>query len=60
MTAVAEGIAQGWSKEECVRKINFLDRYPMDIGLDHLGPRVQKVNVENIFDFLHGKTERYG
>jgi len=60
VTTVAEGIAQGWSKEECVKKINFLDHYPMDIGLDHLGPRVQKVNVENIFDFLQGKTEKYG
>lgn len=57
ITAVAVGISKGWTKEECVERISFLDRFPMDIGLEIHGPRVQKINVERLFDFLQGKTE---
>ena len=57
--AVAIGIAKGWSKEECLERINFLDRFPMDIGLESFGPRVNKMNVEQIFNFLQGKAERF-
>lgn len=59
VTAVATGIAKGWSRQECVEKISFLDRFPMDIGLESSGPMIQQLNVERIFDFLHGKTERF-
>ena len=59
VTAVAVGIAKGWSKEECAERISFLDRFSMDIGLESFGPMVQQLNVERIFDFLQGKTEKY-
>jgi cyclase len=59
ITAVAVGISKGWSREECVERISFLDRFPMDIGLEKHGPRVQKINVEHLFDFLQGKTEGF-
>jgi cyclase len=59
VAAVASGIAKGWSKEECVKRINFLDRFPMDIGLASIGPMVQQLNVERLFDFLQGKTEKF-
>jgi len=55
LAAVAVGIAKGWNKEECVERISFLDRYPMDVGLERFGPWVQRVNVECLFDFLQGK-----
>ena len=59
VTAVAVGIAKGWSRKDCVERISFLDRFPMDIGLESLGPMIQQWNVERIFDFLQGKIERF-
>jgi len=59
VTAIAVAIAKGWSKEECVERINFLDRFPMDIGQESSGPMVQQLNIERIFDFLQGKVERF-
>jgi len=59
LAAVALGIAQGWSKQECVERISFLDRYPVDIGQESAGPLVQERAVDRIFDFLTGKTERF-
>jgi cyclase len=52
VTAVAVGISKGWSKEECIRKISFLDRYPVDIGQAFMGPRIQEMNVSNLYDYL--------
>jgi cyclase len=59
ISAVAVGIAKGWSREECVKRISFLDRFPMDIGQESSGPMVQKLNVQRIYDFLEGKAERF-
>jgi cyclase len=59
VTAVAVAMAKGWTLEECVARISFLDRFPMDIGQEDSGPAVQKMNVERIFKFLLGKTERF-
>ena len=59
VTAVAVGIAKGWSREECVQRISFLDRLPMDIGHEKSGPMVQQKNVERIYDFLQGRIERF-
>jgi cyclase len=58
VTAVAIGIAKGWNRRECTERINFLDRFPMDIGLDDFGPTVHRMNVEQIFDFLQGKRKK--
>jgi cyclase len=60
VAAVAVGIANGWTKEECVMRISFLDRYPMDYGQEKAGQMVQRLNVERIYDFLLGVTERFG
>jgi glyoxylase-like metal-dependent hydrolase (beta-lactamase superfamily II) len=59
VTAVAVGIARGWTREECVERISFLDRFPMDIGQESIGPMVQQRSAARIFDFLQGKTERF-
>jgi cyclase len=55
ITAVAVGISKGWSKEECVKRISFLDRFPVDIGQEYMGPRVQEMNVSALFDYLTKK-----
>jgi glyoxylase-like metal-dependent hydrolase (beta-lactamase superfamily II) len=59
ITAVAVGIAKGWSKEECVKRVSFLDRFPMDIGQESSGPIIQQLNVERIFEFLQGRAESF-
>jgi len=59
VTALAVGMAKGWSKEECMDRISFLDRLPMDVGHESFGPALQRVNAGRLFDFLEGKIERY-
>ncbi|NQU16314.1 MAG: MBL fold metallo-hydrolase [Desulfobacteraceae bacterium] len=59
VTAVAVGIAKGWSKEECIERISFLDRFPVDMGQESAGPMIQERAVDRIYDFLHGKAERF-
>lgn len=55
VTAVALGISKGWSKEECIRRISFLDRFPVDIGQEFMGPKVQEMNVTALYGFLTKK-----
>ncbi|MFW6125580.1 MAG: MBL fold metallo-hydrolase [Chloroflexota bacterium] len=50
--AVKQAIAQGLTREEAKERISFLDRYPMDTGLEAMGPEVQKMNVERLYDLL--------
>jgi cyclase len=52
IAAVAAGMAKGWSKKECVARISFLDRYPVDIGQEKSGSMIQQLNVECLYDFL--------
>lgn len=59
VTAVAVGIAKGWSLGECIKRISFLDRFPVDIGQESMGPMIQQRAVERIYNFLQGKVERF-
>ncbi len=54
VTAVSVGIAKGWSKEECVERISFLDRFPVDIGQEYMGEHVTTHNVSALYDKLTG------
>ncbi len=55
IAAVAVGIGKGWSKEECLKRISFLDRFPVDVGQEYMGPRVQEMNVTALYDWLTKK-----
>ncbi|HOV93284.1 MAG TPA: MBL fold metallo-hydrolase [Spirochaetales bacterium] len=57
LTAVSNAIAKGWSKEECLAKISFLDRFPCDIGQEYMGPEVTKNNIIALYDFLTAKMQ---
>ena len=52
IAAVAAGMAKGWDKGECIARISFLDRYPVDTGQEASGPMIQRLNVECLYDFL--------
>ena len=50
--AVKKARDQGMSKEEAMSRISFLDRYPMDVGLEARGPEVQRMNVARLYDLF--------
>jgi hypothetical protein len=52
---VQKAIDQGIPKEEAIEKLTGMtDRYPMDIGLEGQAPRVMRMNVANLYDYLTG------
>jgi len=52
---VQKAIDQGVSKEDAVEKLTAMtDRYPMDVGLEGQAPRVMRMNVANLYDYLTG------
>ncbi|MBL7175416.1 MAG: MBL fold metallo-hydrolase [Desulfobacteraceae bacterium] len=59
LSAVAVGISRGWSREECIQRISFLDRFPVDIGQESSGPMVQQRSAARIYDFLQGKVPSF-
>jgi cyclase len=59
MTAVAVAMAKGWSLQECVERISFLDRFPVDIGQESAGPMIQRINVERLFNVIKGTAEKF-
>jgi glyoxylase-like metal-dependent hydrolase (beta-lactamase superfamily II) len=56
--AVAAGISKGWSQDECIERINFKSRYPVDIGQDESMDYIQRTNVIKCYKYI--TTERSG
>lgn len=54
---VRDAIAAGVSKEEAMEKLSLLDRYPMDVGIEHWGPTVMRWNVAHLYDVLMREPE---
>ena len=52
INTIKDAIAKGWSKEEALERISFLDRYPMDVGEPKMGPEVQRWNVGKLYDLF--------
>jgi len=52
---VRGGVERGMTKEEAVEKLDGMTaRYPMDVGQDGMAPRVMKLNVANLYDYVTG------
>ena len=49
---VRKAVEQGLSKEEAMDRISLLDRYPMDLEMEAMGPTVQRWNVARLYDLL--------
>ena len=49
---VRRAIGQGLSREEAMDKISLLDRYPMDLEMETMGPEIQRWNVGRLYDLL--------
>lgn len=58
IAAVADGINRGWEKEECVKRISFADRCPVDIGQSECMEYIQTNNVRKTYDYLMRKREQ--
>jgi cyclase len=50
--AVAAAVAKGWTREETVERVNFADRYPVDIGQGYMMDHIQTLNAGALFDKL--------
>ncbi len=51
-SAIASAIAQGWSREETVARVNFADRYPVDVGQGYMMEHIQTHNAGALYDKL--------
>ena len=53
---VRNAVDRGMKKDEAIENlIDMTDRYPMDVGQDGTSPRVMKMNVANLYDFVLGE-----
>lgn len=48
--AVASAVARGWTREETIAKVNFADRYPVDVGQGHMMNHIQTLNAASLWD----------
>ena len=55
--AVAVAIAKGWSREETIARVNFAERYPVDIGQEYMMGYIQERNAGALWDKLTAPTE---
>jgi cyclase len=54
-SAVADAIAKGWSREETIKRVNFADRYPVDIGQGYMMEHIQTKNAAALYDKMTAK-----
>ncbi|HUX20860.1 MAG TPA: MBL fold metallo-hydrolase [Spirochaetia bacterium] len=55
VTAVAVAVGKGWSKEECLQRISFKERFPVDIGQEYMIDHVNEHNINALYDKLTAK-----
>lgn len=51
-TAVAIAVAKGWTREETIERVNFAERYPVDIGQGYMMNHIQTLNAASLWDKL--------
>ena len=52
--AVAAAVAAGWTREETMARVNFADRYPVDIGQGYMMNHIQTLNAASLWDKFTG------
>ena len=50
VTAVTDAVAKGWTREETVERVNFAERYPVDIGQGYMMRHIQTLNAGSLWD----------
>jgi len=51
-TAVAAAVAKGWSREETIKRVNFAERCPVDVGQGYMMDYIQNLNAGSLWDKL--------
>ncbi|MEE8331294.1 MAG: MBL fold metallo-hydrolase [Acidimicrobiia bacterium] len=51
-TAVAVAVSKGWTRDETVERVNFADRFPVDIGQEYMMDFIQTLNAGSLYDKL--------
>jgi cyclase len=57
-SAVADAVAKGWSRDETIARVNFADRYPVDIGQEYMMGYIQGHNAGALWDQLSAPFAR--
>lgn len=52
VAAVADAVAQGWTRDETVARVDFAERYPVDVGQGHMMDHIQTLNAGSLWDKL--------
>jgi cyclase len=52
LSAVASAVAKGWSREETISRVNFAERYPVDVGQGYMMDHIQTLNAASLWDKL--------
>ena len=60
VSAVADAVARGWSREETIARVNFADRYPVDVGQGYMMDHIQTLNAASLWDKLTAPLEAAG
>ena len=55
LSAVGDAISKGWTREECIAKINFADRCPVDIGQPECMEYISTNNARVAYDYIMRK-----
>lgn len=50
VSAVAAAVAKGWSRDETIERVNFQDRYPVDIGQEYMMDHIMSLNAASLWD----------
>jgi cyclase len=56
-SAVADAVAKGWSRDETIARVNFAERFPVDIGQEYMMGYIQKHNAGALWDRLSASFE---
>jgi cyclase len=55
-SAVASAVAQGWSREETIARVDFRDKFgPVDVGQGYMMDHIQTLNAASLWDKLTAK-----
>ena len=58
--AVADAVAHGWSREETIERVNFQDRFPVDIGQEYMMDYIMNHNAGALWDRMTAQPPRDG
>jgi cyclase len=50
VAAVTDAVAKGWSREETVERVDFSERYPVDVGQGYMMSHIQTLNAGSLWD----------